>query len=77
MPPKPIEYAEALERERQAWSEYMRLIDAEAPRDEIEAAYRRAAKATEAKNYWYNLWQEVGGTSNIVSIVDALITRCD
>jgi hypothetical protein len=73
MPPKlPIEYAEVLDEVEKAWKEYDRLLEAGAPRTEIEAAYQRACDAEKEKHRWYELWQEVGGTSDIASIIEAL-----
>jgi hypothetical protein len=73
MPPKlPIEYAEVLDEVEKAWKEYDRLLEADAPRAKIEAAFQRACQAEAEKRRWYELWQEVGGTSDIESIVDAL-----
>jgi len=73
MPPKlPIEYAEALDEVEKTWQEYDRLIEAGAPRAEIEAAYQCALQAEKEKRRWYELWQEAGGTSDIASIIEAL-----
>lgn len=76
MPPKlPVEYTAAKMAAEQAWEEYDGLIEAGAPRAEIEAALQRARQAEATKSYWYELWQEVGGKSNIKSIIDALRER--
>jgi len=66
----PIELANARAERSRAWTEYLQLTDREHTSAEFEKAYSYAVKCEEVVTEWYNRWQAVGGTSDIVSIVD-------
>ena len=67
----PTELANAREARTQAWNEYMQVIDRPHTSAEFHEALNKAGVADKVADRWYQLWQAVGGTSNIESIVDA------
>jgi len=72
MPPrKPIELFNAEMNRDAAWKRYDQTIESNAPAAEKEAAYDAAKQAEREVRFWYSLWQKVGGTSNIESIIEA------
>ncbi len=68
---QPIELANTKLARAEAWDEYMQVIDREHTPAEFDAALTKATEADTAVSAWYQRWQNVGGTSDIASIVEA------
>ena len=68
----PIELAQARATAETAWKLYDAICDDErATLADKELAARKANELDAASSAWYARWQAVGGTSNIVFIVEA------
>lgn len=72
MNPKiPVELAQARETRDIIWSDYAKAIEEGRSKDIIKLLGDTGEKMDELCTEWYNRWQAVGGTSDVVSIVDA------
>jgi hypothetical protein len=67
----PIELAKARTEQIQAWNEYIMTIERRHTYEEFHQALNKAGAADKESAEWYRRWQEVGGTSDIESIIEA------
>jgi len=66
--PKELAYAQGTAKT--AWKLYTEVSESGAPWCEVEPMLAKALACDECVHRWYERWQEVGGTSDIESILE-------